>query len=88
METNQIGFNHSAACGNKYSVADEVIFSGYLLTRFTGSRSPIRNVVSFYDCFSVLRNFAYDDVVPMTSGRCLAICLTGLAFIPNRYQLC
>ena len=48
------------------------------------SRSPIRNVVSLYDGFSVLRNFAYDDVVPKTSGRRLAICLTVSAFSPDR----
>jgi putative nucleotidyltransferase with HDIG domain len=47
-----------------YIVANKGIISGYLSTRFTVSRSPIRNAVSFYDRFSVLPNFANYHVVP------------------------
>ena len=39
-----------------YFVADEVIISGDLPTRFLVSRTPIRNVVSIYDCYSLLHN--------------------------------
>ena len=44
-------------------MADKVIISGYLPTRFTGSRSPIRNVVSFLDRFFLLHNIAAADFV-------------------------
>ena len=58
-------------------VADEVIFSGYLPTRFTVSRSPIRNAFSLYDYFSVLHNFVNYHVIPKNRY------LTSIAF-PNR----
>ena len=47
-----------------YFVADEGIISGDLPTRFTVSGSPIRNVVSIYDCYSVLHDLFNLYIVP------------------------
>jgi len=46
-----------------YSVANEGGVSGYLPTRFTVSRSPIRNVVSLCDGYYVLPDLFTEHII-------------------------
>jgi hypothetical protein len=56
-----------------YSVADEGGISGYLSTRFSVSGSPVRNVVSLCDRFSVLPDLITEHIVSKNP------CLTSVA---------
>jgi hypothetical protein len=56
-----------------YIVADKGFISGILPTRFTVSRSPIRNVVSLCDRYSVLPDLFTEHVASKNP------CLTSVA---------